>query len=230
MDRAAFATKLRVMEQYAFFRNAHVGLQSEMVQAASEAKMPTGTVVFERGGSCGYVALIGSGAIRVYVANENTGRAVTLYHVGPGQSCPINLLSSLLSKPVPATAMVESDLHAVTLPVRDFKKWMSKDDGVSDFVIEGLAGRYVEIFQQIHEISFGKLDQRLAAYLIDRFSESDDTTPMFTATHEDISSELGTAREVVSRILRKFERMGAINLGRGRLTLCDGEILMSVRG
>jgi len=228
VDRAAFATKLRVMEQYAFFRDAHVDLQSEMVQGSSEAKMPAGSIVFERGGACDYVALVGSGAIRVYVSSENTGREVTLYHVGPGQSCPINLLSSLLSKPVPATAIVESDLHAVTLPVRDFKKWMSKHDSVSDFVIEGLAGRYVEIFQQIHEISFGKLDQRLAAYLIDKFSESDDTPPIFAATHENIASDLGTAREVVSRISRKFERMGAIDLGRGRLTLRDGEILKSI--
>ena len=230
MDRAAFATKLRVMEQYAFFRNAHVDLQSEMLEASSEAKMPAGTIVFDRDGSCSYVALVGSGAIRVYIANENTGREITLYHVGPGESCPINLLSSLLGKPVPATAIVESDLHAVTLPVRDFKKWMSKDDSVRDFMIEGLAGRYVDIFQQIHEISFGKLDQRLAAYLIDKFSDSDDTPSTFSATHEKIASDLSTAREVVSRLSREFERMGAIDLGRGRMTLRDGEILKSIRG
>jgi CRP/FNR family transcriptional regulator len=230
MDRAEFATKLSVMEQYAFFRDAHVDLQSEMLQASREVKIPAGTILFDRGGSCSYVALVGSGAIRVYVANENTGREITLYQVGPGQTCPINLLSSVLGKPVPATAIVDADLHAVTLPVREFKKWMSSDDRVRDFMIEGLAGRYVEVFEQIHEISFGKLDQRLAAYLIDKFSDSEDTPPTLTATHEKIASDLSTAREVVSRLAREFERMGAIDLGRGRITLRDGEILKSIRG
>lgn len=230
MDRAAFATKLRVMEQYEFFRDAPADFQSEMLQASSEAKIPTGTVVFDRGGSCNFVALVGSGAIRIYIANENTGREITLYHVEAGQTCPINLLSSLLGKPVPATAIVENDLHAVTLPVREFKKWVAQNDAVRDFMIEGLATRYVEVFEQIHEISFGKLDQRLAAYLLNKFSEAEEVPPVFTATHEKIATDLSTAREVVSRLAREFERMGAIDLGRGRLTLRDGQILKLIRG
>lgn len=227
MDRSAIGTKVRVMEQYEFFGKADPALQSEMLRVANEAKMPEGTILFDRGGACNYVALVGSGAIRVYIANENTGREITLYHVGPGETCPINLLSSLLAKPVPATAIVASDLHAVTLPVRDFKKWMAQDDRVRDFMIEGLAGRYVEVFQQIHEISFGKLDQRLAGFLIENFSDSTDSPPVVVATHEQIASDLSTAREVVSRLLREFERMGAVDLGRGRVTLRDRQLLES---
>lgn len=230
MDRAAFASKLRVMEQYPFFRDAGADLQAEMLQASNEVKVPEGTILFDRGGSCNYVALVGAGAIRVYIANENTGREITLYHVGPGQTCPINLLSSLLNRPVPATAIVDSDLHAVTLPVRDFKKWMSMDDGVRDFMIHGLAARYIEVFQQIHEISFGKLDQRLASYLMDKFARSAEQPPVVVATHEQIAADLSTAREVVSRLLREFERMEGVDLGRGRVTLRDGNALESFRG
>ncbi|UCH46589.1 MAG: Crp/Fnr family transcriptional regulator [Betaproteobacteria bacterium] len=230
MDRAAFANKIRFMEQYPFFCDASADLQAEILQVSNEAKIPEGTILFDRGGGSNYVALVGSGAIRVYIANENTGREITLYHVGPGETCPINLLSSLLDMPVPATAVVDSDLHAVTLPVRDFKKWMSMDDGVRDFMIHGLAGRYVEVFQQIHEISFGKLDQRLAGYLIDKFAQSAEKSPVVVATHEQIAADLSTAREVVSRLLREFERMGAVDLGRGRVTLLDRKALESLRG
>lgn len=230
MDRTEIAGKAGILGQYDFFRTASPQLQDEMVKAASIARIPEGTVVFDRGGLCNFVALVGAGSLRVYIANENTGREISLYRVGPGETCPVNLLSSLLDKPAPANAVVESDVEAVTLPPADFKQWMKLDDRIRDFMIEGLAARYIEVFEQIHEITFGKLDQRLADLLLKKFSVSTVPVPAVVATHEQIALDLSTAREVVSRLLREFERMGAVDLGRGRVTLRDEKCLKLIRG
>jgi CRP/FNR family transcriptional regulator len=230
MDRSAIATKALVMEQYAFFREAEADFQRELLRVGTEVRIRKGSVVFDRQGACDYVALIGAGTLRVYIANENTGREITLYHVAPGEACPINLLAALLDQPVAASAVVESDVHGVTLPAREFDRWIASHKGLRDFLIAGLAGRYPEIFQQIHEISFGRMDQRLARFLAEGFAASAQTPPVLLATHEQIASDLSTAREVVSRLLREFERMGAVNLGRGRLTLRDRALLESIRG
>lgn len=228
MERGAIEGKLKVLEQYGFFREVPPALKTEILGAAKEVQLPAGTVVFDRGGSCSAIALIGFGSIRVFIGSE-TGREITLYHVGPGETCPINLLSSILGKPVPATGIVEEVVHAVLLPVGPFRQWMLANESVRSFMIEGLAGRFVDIFQQVNEITFGKLDQRLADFLARGFAASEDRPAVIVTTHEKIAAELSTVREVVSRLLREFERMGAVDLGRGRITLRDEALLGAQR-
>jgi CRP/FNR family transcriptional regulator len=218
MDSTNLVGKMKVFEQYRFFREASAELQAEMLTRGNEVQAPVGMVLFASGGSCADIALIGAGSIRVFISND-AGREITLYHVGAGETCPINLLGALQGRPVPATAVVETKVHAVALPGAAFREWMRQHEGVRSFLIDGLAGRFVDVFEQVHEISFGKLDERLADFLMKRFAESGDTPPSCVGTHEQIASELSTAREVVSRLLREFERTGAVDLGRGRITL-----------
>lgn len=224
MDRTAVAGKLMVLEQYSFFRESPAELKADIVSRANEAKVPLGTVLFDRGGSCKDIALFGAGSVRVFIGNE-AGREVTLYHVGPGETCPCNLLGALQGRPVPATAVVEAEVHAVLLPGAVFRDWMRQHESVRSFLIDGLAGRFVEVFDHVHEVSFCKLDERLADFLMKRFAESHDSPPSVVGTHEQVASELSTAREVVSRLLRDFERTGAVDLGRGRITLRNAELL-----
>ena len=224
MGSSASVGKMKVFDQYRFFREAPADLRAEMIERGNEVRAPAGTVLFDRGGICNDIALIGAGNIRIFISNQ-AGREITLYHVGAGETCPINLLGALQGRPVPATAIVESDIHAVVLPGSAFREWMRQHDGVRSFLIEGLAGRFVEVFEQVNEISFSKLDERLADFLMQRFAESRDTPPSLVGTHEHLASELSTAREVVSRLLRDFERSGAVDLGRGRITLRNAELL-----
>lgn len=212
--------KLKVLGNYAFFRDLRADLKEEVVKAASEVNVPTGSVLFTPGGQCPNVALLGAGSIRVFIGSDS-GREVTLYHVGPGETCPINLLSALQGYAVPATAVVEADVHAVVLPKDLCRRWMDSEPAMRAFLLDGLAARFMEIFQQVNEITFGRLDRRLTDFLARNFAESKLSPPGIKATHEHIASELGTAREVVSRLLREFERSGAVDLGRGKVTLKD---------
>lgn len=212
--------KSKVLENYAFFRGLKPELQREIHKAASEVNLPAGTVLFTPGGQCPNVALLGAGNVRVYLGSDS-GREVTLYHVGPGETCPINLLSALLGHAVPATGLVEADVHAVVLPKEQCRRWMDSEPAMRTFLLNGLAVRFMEIFQQVNEITFGRLDRRLTDFLTRGFNDSRMSPPEIKATHENIAAELGTAREVVSRLLREFERSGAIDLGRGKVTLKD---------
>jgi len=78
----------------------------------------------------------------------------------------------------------------------------------------------------VEEITFRKVDRRLAEFLIERAESKKGVVPTLTMTHEQIASELGTAREVVSRLLKEFERQGAIRLQRGRISLTNGKSLI----
>lgn len=224
MDRVVFSDKLRTLSLYDFFRDGDSSLKEAVMAAATEVRVPTGTVLFERGGRCGGVALIGSGSVRVFIANES-GREMTLYHVGPGETCPVNLLSAVLGMATPAKAVVESPLTALMLPTPVFKSWLDDEAPVRRFVLDAMGKRLVDIMFHAEEVTFGRLDRRLVDFLCRRFRESGTNPPEVRATHEQIASELSTAREVVSRLLREFERLGAVDLGRGKVTLKDAELL-----
>lgn len=228
MDRVVFSDKLQTLSRYNFFKEGSAALKEEAMAKAVDVRVPSGTTLFDRGGRCSGVALIGKGSVRVFIANE-AGREMTLYHVGPGQTCPVNLLSSLLDMITPAKAVAECDLDVCMLPAAQVKLWMEDQAPVRRFVLQAMATRLVDIMSHAEEVNFGRLDRRLVDFLCRRFCESTSRPPTIVATHERIAFELSTAREVVSRLLRDFERHGAVDLGRGRITLKDVELLQKMR-
>lgn len=220
--------KRSVLGRYRFFRDAPMELRSEIEQAAIAAHLDAGAHFFDRGTLCDHVALVGAGSVRVSVQGE-TGREITLYHVEPGETCPVNLLSALLARPAPATAQVAAALDAVVLPTAAFRNWVAQHDVVRQFVLDAIAARLVDILSLLQEITFGRLDNRLADFLLRRFGQSRAQPPVIEATHERIAIELSSAREVITRMLREFERMGAVELHRGRVVLKNAELLTTIR-
>lgn len=218
--------KSAVLNQYTFYLSAPKSLQEEIFTQATVVRLEPDTLFFERASRCEQVALIGAGSVRVYVVGD-TGREITLYHVRPGETCPINVTTVLLGMDTPAMAVIEKPLVAVLLPVRYFKKWVAEQEVVRQFIFESFATRMVDILSLMEEISFRKMDQRLANFLSGQFEQSSAEPPVANLTHEKIATELGSAREVISRLLRDFERKGVIELARGRIvrkdaiSLCD---------
>jgi len=218
--------KIDVLNQYAFYRNAPETLQEEIYAQAVIVKLEPDTFFYERANRCEHIALIGSGSVRVYVVGD-TGREITLYHVRPGETCPVNVITGLLNMDAPAMAVNEEHLVAVLLPVKRFHRWVSEQEVVRQFIFETFATRMIDILSLMEDISFRKMDQRLANFLSGQFAQSSSEPPVANLTHEKIAVELGSAREVISRLLREFERKGVIELARGRivrkdaLTLCE---------
>jgi CRP/FNR family transcriptional regulator, anaerobic regulatory protein len=221
--------KRAILERYAFYRNGEPALQADIERAANVVHVEPGSRFFDVGQSCAQVALVGQGSVRVFLESES-GREITLYHVAPGETCPVNLLCVLLGRPAPATALVEERLSAALLPTEIFRRWVAEEPVVRQFVLEAVAIRLVDILSLLEEITFGRLDRRLADFLLRR-AEPSGRSPasVVELTHEQIALELSTAREVVSRLLREFERRGAVELARGCIQVRDAAVLEELR-
>ena len=212
--------KLASLHGFGFYRDAAPPLRARIAVAARIAKLPTGEIFYSEGEPCDYFGIVGRGDIRVFKTAES-GREMTLYHVQDGEPCLVNLLCLFLGRPAMASAVVETETEAIVFDGREFRRWFDEDAGVRRFVFEAMAQRLVEVLTLTEEIAFAKMDRRVAALLLQRFARE----RAFPATHEELAIELGTAREVVSRLLKDFEQMGVISMARGRLELRDLALL-----
>ena len=207
-----------ILAQFPFYHSLPARWQQRLAETAKTASLPVGAFYFHEGDACTQIALVGGGDIRVYKSGE-TGREITLYHVRAGGTCILTASCVLAGKRYPASASVERAAEAVLFPAAEFRQWVAESDQIRKFVFETLASRMSEVMALIEEITFRKMDTRLASFLLERFANNGRPLTTLHLTHEQIAIELGSAREVVSRLLKEFERRGAIAMTRGRLKL-----------
>ena len=191
-------------------------LTREFQSEAFYARIPAGKDVFVEGDQADTIALLISGVVRVYKIGE-IGREITLYRFGQGESCILTANAILSNKSFPAIATVEEDAEAIIIPAAVFRDWVKRYDMWREFVFELLSARLSTIMAVVDEVVFQRMDRRVAAWLLSR---SQNANPLAT-THQEIAAELGSSREVISRILEDFSKNGIINLGRGTLELID---------
>lgn len=136
--------KINVLKQYDFYQKAPKMLQEEMFAKATLVNLEPDAFFYKRANRCDQVALVGSGSVRVYVVGD-TGREITLYHVRPGETCPVNIITAMLNMDAPAMAVIEAQLVAVLLPVKCFHRWISEYAIVRQFIFEAFATRMIDI-------------------------------------------------------------------------------------
>jgi len=121
-------------------------------------------------------------------------------------------------------AKVEEAVEAVVVPAATFRRWIAEHESIRKFVFQMFSSRLTEVMSLVEEIAFRRVDQRLAHRLSDLFLD-DGARGSVEITHADLAADLGTAREVVSRLLKEFERIGAISLSRGKILLRNAAML-----
>ena len=156
------------------------------------------------------------GSIRVQ-KNSSNGHSIVLYHLRPGDVCELTTLSLLASKHYAGDAVAETDVELIYLSAAQFSKVLSQSSGFQQFVFSSLEQGVSELIHLIETVAFHHIDCRLACYLLN----SSDKNNRIQATHQDIATELGTAREVVSRVLKSFEHHQTVSLHRGWIELLD---------
>ena len=185
---------------------------ARLFAAARQVDIPAGTVLFQDGSPCGNYVLVIEGSIRVQKVAEN-GREIVLYRVEGGQSCVLTTNCLIGGENYAAEGIAENAVTALVLPAMAFRALLASSDVFRSFVFSAYASRMSDLLLLIEEVAFGRIDARLAAWLAERGGGE------LKATHQEIAVELGTAREVVSRQLKEFERRGWVALGRGRLAV-----------
>jgi CRP/FNR family transcriptional regulator, anaerobic regulatory protein len=176
--------------------------------------LPAGRHVFQPGQAPGSYLLLLEGSVRVQQVGES-GREIVLYRVLPGQSCTLTTACLLGYESYPAEAIAETDIRAVAIPATVFDDLIARSAEFRRFVFEAFSRRISGLFRLVEEVAFSRIDIRLAHKLLE-LARGGDTV---AATQQQLASELGTAREVVSRILSEFQRRGWVTLGRGAIAV-----------
>jgi len=178
--------------------------------------VPIGTTLFGPGNSPENMLFLLEGTVRVRQVSD-TGHEIVLYRIHAGQSCVLTTACLLAFKDYAADGIAETTVQAAAVPREVFDDLVAQSKSFRDFVFAAFAKRIIDLFRMIDEVAFQRLDVRLA----DKLVSLSDRDNVVKTTHQKLSVELGTAREVVSRQLQEFQRRGWIEQARGSLSLLD---------
>jgi CRP/FNR family transcriptional regulator len=175
---------------------------------------PIGTIGYREGTPCGAYVMRLAGRSRVYKMSTG-GREILLYRVAAGETCVITTTCLLGNSDYPASTIVEEPIRDVLIPAAAFHQLMIDSAIFRKFVMSNYGALISDLIVLLDEVAFHSLDARLAKVLLDAKSSQ------ITRTHQQIADELGTAREVVSRQLKRLEQKGVVSLGRGQVDVID---------
>jgi CRP/FNR family transcriptional regulator len=191
-----------------------------LLNNAQITDVPTGTALATVGSSCTNFMLLLDGAVRIYQDDEN-GREMTLYRIAPGGVCLMSLNSLIHDRPFRANAIAETDISMILFSAEDFYKAMKISDAFRMLILSSLVDTVCTMVQSFYDTAFEPLDMRLACLLGRLFERAGSDS--LDITHQALSQELGTTREVVSRLLKKLEQQECIVLKRGKILIGENK-------
>jgi len=190
-------------------------------EQAQVMNVPKGTVLFRDGDVCQGYVFVSDGAVRVQKMDPQ-GREIVLYRVEDGQTCMLTTSCLIGGEAYPAEGVAETDVTLAMLPAPVFEMAMAESAAFRRFVLASIGRRIGDLMMLVEDVAFGRMDVRLARLLLKRTRESNG---VLSCTHQELSTELGTAREVVSRLLKDFERKGWVELSRGQVKVKEAQAL-----
>lgn len=192
----------------------------ETIEQARAMIVEPDTTLFSGAAACNNFMLILEGTIRIY-QTASDGREITLYRVEAGDLCILSLNSLLKKKSFNAIAVTESPVKALALSSDNFKNMMNSSQMFREYVVNILTERLCETIYMVQDTAFNHLNMRLACMLGSLFERNKGNA--LKVTHQEIAFELGTTREVISRILKDFERQNCVTLSRGQIKLASAD-------
>ena len=181
------------------------------------------STVFHQGDACSNYLIILDGKVKVFTRAEN-GREILLYRLFTGDSCVLTTSCLFGNKNYPAEGKTETAVTALAIPVAQFNEALQQSTTFREMVFSAFSSHLSDLITLVEEVAFGKVDVRLAKLLL---SQCDDENT-FTSTHQNIATELGSAREVISRQLKDLESKGYILINRGSINIIDPTALQSI--
>jgi len=181
---------------------------------------PGDAILATAGSLCTSFMLLLGGTVRVYQDSPD-GRELTLYRINPGGVCLMSLNSLLHNKPFRANAKSETSVKMLMISARDFHTAMGVSEVFRTIMLTSLVDTVCTMVHSFHETVFEPLDMRLACLLGRLFERAG--SEVLDVTHQELSQELGTSREVISRLLKKLEQQECIVLKRGQILIGDNK-------
>jgi CRP/FNR family transcriptional regulator len=194
----------------------------QLMDAAIVVNLSARQQVFYPGKICENYLLILSGSVKAQIISPD-GREILLYHVCSGDSCVLTTSCLLGDNNYPAEGYTETEVSAFAIPANIFHRCLEQSTFFREFVFRNFSQRLADVIKRMESISFGSIDQKLASALL----ASGETT--LRKTHNELALELGSAREVVSRHLKRFESYGWLTLSRGSIQNINIEALKKIK-
>jgi CRP/FNR family transcriptional regulator len=207
----------RALQRYPMLKELPERERESAFRVASLTRVPAGATLFDEGDPCRGFVLLLSGTVRVSKIAPN-GRELHLYDVAPGDSCILTCACLLGQSTYNAHAAAREEIEMIILPAPAFRDLCGRLEPFRDQVFARFSERMTEMMELVAAVAFQKLDQRLASSLIAR------PNPI-RMTHQALADELGSIREIVSRLLKNFADQGWIRLGREQIEVIDAASL-----
>lgn len=196
----------------------------ELMAAAKTLKIPAGTSLFEPGGSCQHYLLVLDGIAKVQILTPG-GKELLLYKVSSGNPCTMTTSCLLGASDYPAFGVAETDMTAFAIPSEAFNQALNHSTFFREFVFKGFSSQIARIIGRMEEWMEGDIDQMLARALLQSAIGNE-----VNKTHQELAIAIGSAREVISRHLKRYEQQGWIQLGRGKLKILNRDPLVRLAG
>lgn len=185
-------------------------LLAEMESRSLLRTFPVGTLLLKPGEYVHGLPILIKG--RVKVRREGEDKDLLLYYIQPGESCIMSFSLCLHPGESQVSAIVEEDAELLLIPVEVLLNWLRKYPSLNRFVLDLYQKRYLDMLGMVDQLLFHRLDERILHYLQEKATL--EKTSRLTLTHQQIADDVGSSREVVSRVLKKWEAQGKIRLGR----------------
>ncbi|MGK0385960.1 MAG: CRP/FNR family transcriptional regulator [Patiriisocius sp.] len=193
-------------------------LINEILQVGTYKEVPEGFKLMEIGGYIKGMPLLVSGAIKILREDKN-GDELLLYYLEKGETCSMTMTCCMGQTKSEIRAIAETDAKLIMIPIRKMEEWTSKYRSWRNFVFESYHNRLNEMLQTIDSIAFDNLDARLLHYLREKIRINKEN--IIHNTHQEIAYELHSSRVVISRLLKKLENLGKIELHRNHIQIIN---------
>ena len=190
------------------------GFKNEVIAKSKVVEVEAGTPILQEGSYVKAIPILLNGLVKV-VKQESGGREMLLYYIYPLESCIISINCGLNDLKSRAKAIAEEKSKALMIPATIIRDWQRSYPSFNEFILNLYQKRFDNVLDAYNAVAFQRLDQRLLSYLNARTSALNSRE--IKATHQDLGDELGTARETISRMLKKLESEGKVKLHRGSI-------------
>ena len=205
----------KFLEIFPYFRNTSSPVVRMILSKGRYKTVPPKLILQMEGLPCNQIGFVLSGEKRVYKASE-TGKEITIGGVEPGEFCIINAACIIADAVYPANIVTLNSVEMMILSAQDFRNMIANYDEMRRFTFWLISQSFSDVMELIEEIVFKRMDERLFEYLIKK-SENN----KLKTTHQRIASDLGTAREVITRLLGDFEKKGLVHLSKNLIQLTN---------
>ena len=218
---------MKFEEYFPVIRKLTKEQQKRIQEAVTEKSVEKGTVLHDGAADCTGLLVVQSGMLRAYILSEE-GREITLYRLFERDVCLFSASCMMSGIQFEVTIEAEKDTRVWVIPTKVWKQLNEESAVLANYTNELMADRFTNVMWLIEQIMWKSFDKRLAEFLLEEASV--EGTSLLKITHEVIGNHLGTAREVVTRMLRYFQSEGMVKLSRGMVEITDTAGLEEVAG